>query len=118
MLRGTKFEMPNLTVQIVRWVDDYQPGIVACEFEDAEGRRHVIVEKLPVVSEAALDAASRYPQTGAVRCEILARWRDGRGRELVRITTDHPDAVESTEGLSQFLIFASQLSEEPGSRPG
>jgi hypothetical protein len=107
--------MPALSVQIVRWVDDYQPGIVACEFEDAEGHCHVVIDKVPIVTAANLDAASRYPQPGAIRCEILARWRDAQGRELVRISTARPDAVESTEGLSQFVVFASQLPAEPGS---
>ena len=30
-------EITELAVEIVRFVDDYQPGIVACEFFDAEG---------------------------------------------------------------------------------
>jgi len=28
----------NLAVEIVRWVEDYQPGIVPCELVDAGGR--------------------------------------------------------------------------------
>ena len=32
-------EITELAVEIVRFVDDYQPGIVACEFFDAEGYR-------------------------------------------------------------------------------
>ena len=40
----------NISVQIVRFVDEYQPGIVACEFLDAAGHCHTIIAKVPLVS--------------------------------------------------------------------
>src|SRR5260370_26417835 len=101
--------MPALAIQIVRWVDDSEPGIVACEFEDAQGRRQTVVEKLPIVTDAGLDAASTYPQPGVIRCQVLTRWRDSQGYEFARISADRPDTVESTEGLSEFIVLASQL---------
>ena len=104
--------MPRLNVQIVRWVEDYQPGIVSCEFEDATGRRHTVIEKLPVVANAELDAASAYPHPGVIRCQVLARWQDSQGRELARISTLRPDDVESTEGLSEFVVCTNQLSPD------
>ncbi len=103
----------NLAVQIVRWVEDYQPGIVGCELVDAEGRRHAFIEKLPIVTTERLEATSTYPQPGDIRCEVLAGWRDGSGRGLVRVTTNIPDFVESTEGLSEFVVLATQLSPAP-----
>jgi|SRR5579859_3632434 len=104
----------NLAVEIVRWVKDYQPGIVACELVDADGRRHTFIEKLPIVTAEWLDAASPYPQPGTIQCEVLARWQDTCGREQVRISTERPYAIESAEGLSVFIVLATQLSVTPG----
>ena len=97
-------------VQIVRFVDDHQPGWVECEFVDAEGHSHTIIEKVPVVTSEDLDAESRYPKAGTVRCEILKQYRDNEGRELVFITTDKPLGIESTEGESEFTVLASLIT--------
>jgi len=101
----------ELAVQIVRFVQEHQPPIVASDFEDVEGCRHTFVDKVLIFSSEWLAPDSEYPQPGGVRCEILARWRDTRGRELVRITTEKPDHVESTNGLSEFVVLSSQISE-------
>jgi hypothetical protein len=82
--------MLALTVQITRYVDDHFPGSVECIFQDAEGKNHVFVEKLPVVSREALDVTSTYPAIGAMDCESELAWTDAAGRRLVRISTDHP----------------------------
>jgi hypothetical protein len=100
----------ELAVQIMRFVDDPQPGVVAAEFVDAVGRRHTLIDKIHLFSEAMLDASSAYPQPGAVRCEVLLRKQDAQKREIVRITTLRPDSVESTEGLSEFEVLPPQLS--------
>lgn len=100
----------QLTVQIVSFVNEGFPGWVACEFVDVEGRNHTLVDKVPLFSTEDLDATSLYPQLGTVRCEILTQMKDTQGREVVRLTTARPDGVESTEGLSEFVVFASQLS--------
>jgi hypothetical protein len=100
----------ELEVQIVRFVEEHQPPIVAAEFSDAEGRRHTFVEKVAIFSSDWLRADSKYPQPGAIRCEIVARWQDAQGRRLVRVTTEKPDSVESTEGLSEFVVMSTQVS--------
>jgi hypothetical protein len=103
--------MMELAVQVVRFVSgDPQPGVVACEFVDAEGRRHTLIDKVPICCFEHLDAHSTYPQPGAVRCEVLARWRDDTGRDAVRVTIDLPDHVESSEGVSEFVVLSTQLS--------
>ena len=102
--------MAQLAVQIARFVDDSQPGWVACEFEDAEGRRHTLVDKVPIFADRILNASSVYPQTGSARCEIFRRWKDRGARELVHISTARPDGIESTEGLSEFVVLSSQVS--------
>jgi hypothetical protein len=95
----------------IRFVQDHQPPIVACDFDDAEGHHHTLVDKVLIFRSEWLSPDSKYPQPGSVRCEILGRWRDVSGRELVRITIEKPDHVESTKGLSEFLVVSSQLSE-------
>jgi hypothetical protein len=41
--------MKELAIQIVRCLDDqHQPGWVECDFIDADGRRHVLVDKIPI----------------------------------------------------------------------
>jgi hypothetical protein len=99
-----------LKVQIVRLVDDAQPGWVACEFGDAEGRRHTLIDKVPIFTGVMLDGTSVYPQSGEVACEILGEWKDARGRNIVRISTDRPYGITSNEGLREFVVLSSQLS--------
>ncbi|HXA52724.1 MAG TPA: hypothetical protein VNV86_20550 [Candidatus Acidoferrum sp.] len=107
-------ELGELAVDIVRFVDDCQPGIVAGEFVDAEDRHHTIVDTVPMFGvDALLDANSRYPQPGAVRCTVLKRWSDAQGRELISISTAWPDVVESTEEDAEFVVLSTQVSPIP-----
>jgi len=104
-------KLSQLAVQILRFVDDAQPGWVACEFDDAAGRLHVIIDKVPIFTDKMLDATSVYPQPGWVGCEILARWKDASGRELLRVSTATPGWVNSTEELSEFVVLSSQVAD-------
>lgn len=105
----SEVEHRALKVKIVRYVDDCQPGIVECEFQDAQGRSHKVIDKVPIFTDELLSAQSTYPAPGAIACEILDQWRDTRGRDLVRISIARPWGDESTEGLSEFIVVASQL---------
>ena len=102
--------MENLAVEITRFVDDHQPGWVECEFVDAAGSRHILVDKVPILSLESLDATSNYPRVGFARCEVFHRWKDDRGRKLARISIASPDGIESTQGLSEFVVLFTQLS--------
>ncbi len=106
--------MSALEVQIVRFVEDSQPGWAECEFVDVSGHRHTLCDKVPIFSTEYLDANSAFPQPGVADCEVLARWKEEDGRELVRITTIRPYGIESREGLSEFVVFAKQLVEDCG----
>jgi hypothetical protein len=99
-----------LTVQIVRFVDDRFPGWVECNFLDADSVRHSIVDKYPQFTTVILDETSVYPQLGEAPCEVLELLRDSQGRELARITLARPGGMESKEGLSEFIVEATQLS--------
>ena len=104
--------LDQLAVQIVRFVDDAQPGWVACEFLDAHGHTHTLIDKVPIFTDKILEATSVYPQPGSVGCEVLARWKDASGRELLRVSTAKPCWITSTEELSEFVVLPSQISEE------
>lgn len=115
-MSGMGPELGLLVVQIVRWVDDHFPGFVVCEFVDAWKRVHALTDKVPMVSTNDLDATSIYPQPGGIRCTVLERWRELRAEELgelVRVYIGYPDAMETTEGLQEFVVQSSQVTWIP-----
>jgi hypothetical protein len=101
-----KEESRDVAVQIVRFVDAHNPGVVECTLIDAEGVTHSFIDKVPIFTNEMLVADSLYPQPGSLGCTILAQWQDSKGRSLMRINT-----IESTEGLSAFVVLSAQLSE-------
>jgi hypothetical protein len=103
-------EFVDLAVQIVRFVDDYQPGIVELEFTDAAGANHRLIDKAPIFTSATLSADSIYPQPGAVRCSLLRVRQDMGGRRLFTISTAEPFSIETGEGLTEFDVLPSQIS--------
>jgi hypothetical protein len=105
----------ELIVEITRFVDDHFPGIVECAFLDAGGRRHLVVDKVPVFTLEDLFADSVYPRPGIIRCQIEREWTDEDGCRLAFIRTENPSGVETAEGLSTFTVLRSQLS--PSGRP-
>jgi hypothetical protein len=102
--------MASIQVSIIRFVDEHQPGFVEAEFADAGGTTHTLVDKVPVFSLEDLWSDSVYPQPGFARCEVLARSEDSQGRKLARVTIAKPDSLESTRGLSEFVVLESQIS--------
>ena len=100
--------MPLLAVKIVAFVDECQPGVVACEFTDADGNRHTIVDKVPIFSTEQLWSDSTYPVAGEADCYILKTWLDATGRELAQIRI----AQESLDGLCEFTVLASQIRQD------
>ena len=107
-------EIANLRVRIVRYVDAHQPGWVVCEFEDAEGFTHAVVDKVPILMRENLDQGSAYPKSGLMQCEVIERWLDANGRGVARITIDRPLSNETSEGKTEFVVYAAQLSTGAG----
>jgi hypothetical protein len=108
----TRKDACKLAVQILRFVDEHQPGFVECEFEDVEGRRHRIIEKIPVLTAERLWSDSDYPVPGTMPCLVLDRRTDARGREVVQITTEYPRHRRCEEGLAEFTVLSSQVSTD------
>lgn len=104
--------MPGVKIQIVRFVDDYQPGIVECQLIDAHGRTWSFVEKIPIVTAEDIWRESAYPRPAVVDCVIIARIRDDSGREIVQIDTDKPWGVESVEGNTRFEVLPDAIVTE------
>ena len=102
--------MHFIFVQILRFVDSDFPGWVECELVDAKDCHHTLRDKVPIFTAELLDADSQYPRLAAVPCEILGRFQDEKGRELVRVSIEQPCCVESTEGLSEFVVLASLVT--------
>jgi len=101
-----------VSIQIERFIDDHQPGFVECRLVDAFGRSHLFVEKIPIVTAANLWSDSSYPQAGEIACEILSESIDATGRKLAHVNTDRPWSVESTEGVSSFVVLTSQVVQQ------
>lgn len=103
--------MPCLRVEIVAFVDEYQPGIVRCTFVDAEGKRHTFIEKVPVVTAQNLWSDSDYPQKGTVPCDSVQRSNDATGRRLACVTIDVCDSMDLPRHSAQYVVLESQLTD-------
>jgi hypothetical protein len=103
-----------LVVQIERWVSSSVPGWVDCEFVDADGRLHTVREKwVCVATEDLLGPDDKYPRPGFIPCEALDRWADADGRRLIRISTEAPHLLQSTDGRAEFVVLESQVVPDP-----
>jgi len=85
----------------VRYVEAYQPGIVECQFSDAEGKLHSIICKMPCVTDADLWWDSEYPQPGDMECVVRGLPVQG----AVRVTLSE----ETTDGRSEFIVCEADL---------
>jgi hypothetical protein len=103
------FRVTTVPLKIVRCISEEFPGFVAGELVDAYGRTHTFVDKGPVIAGDYLTAESGFPCAGVLACEIMQQWTSDDGRELVRITTERPWDVPSTENEYQFVVLAEQL---------
>jgi hypothetical protein len=66
----------EVQVEIVRFIEACQPNIVEARFFDSEARCHTFIDKSAIFStDWSLDEATKYPQPGVIRCQVLARWQ-------------------------------------------
>lgn len=84
-----------------------------CELVDAAGQHHIIRDKVPIFTTEDLDADSKYPRPGSILCEVMARYKDENGSELVRVSTEKPYYIESTKGLFEFTVPAILVTLNP-----
>jgi len=68
-----------------------------------------LCRKLPIVTNEDLWSTSSYPCEGAIACQLLAQWEGVGGQDLSRIDTSKPWGVESSSGVTEFVVASSQL---------
>lgn len=101
--------MKAIAIEITRLVDDSAyPPCVECQLVDAEGQAHRFVEKDAIVTARAVEV---FPSVGFIACEVESEWVDSEGRALVHASTTRPWGVESTAGISRFVVLAEQIRE-------
>ena len=98
--------------QIVRWVDDHQPGFVECRFIDSVGVEWAIVEKLPIVTLVELRSTSSFPQPAIIACEVISSGEDGSDRDIADVSTQKPWGIEATDGTTKFQIFVDHTTPQ------
>jgi hypothetical protein len=96
--------MPSLSVSVVRFINEHQPGFVECSLSDAHGHVHLFEEKAPVVSAENLSSTSAYPRSGHIECRVQEEWKESDGRYFVRVSTEEPFHIESTTGATEFVV--------------
>jgi hypothetical protein len=107
----------RLSVQIDRYVEAYQPGIIECSFIDAYGVKHLIIEKMPYVTDEDLWWNSVYPRPGSIECQIVKEFTDQNGDRLVRVDTELLRQIQSTTGTTQFVVHRGQVQVDGGMLP-
>jgi len=105
--------MTSVCVEITRWLEDYQPGIVECRLVDASDREWLFIEKVPVVTkDVSVSASSLYPMKGLIACRVIAYVEDLNRRRTVRITTEDPCHVATVDGQNVFEVRPEQILTE------
>ena len=105
--------MFTVAIKIVRYISDANPGFVAGELVDTYGQVHTFEDKVPVIAVGYPNAESDYPCDGVLGCEVVERWVEDDGRKLVRIDTEKPWDIASTDAKYHFVVLAEQVSEQP-----
>ena len=85
--------------------------VVECNYHDAFGAEHIVMEKVPVVTTKNITANDRFPQKGSIRCSLLRKYADvGAGRVVV-VSTELPDHVRAMDRCSEFHLFENQIED-------
>ncbi len=105
--------LPAIPLHIAGFIDDHAPDYLACVLRDAHGIEHKFILTTRAASREDLTADSTYPQPGTLACQIEFEWEDDAGIALARVSTRKPWAAASIEGMSSFVVPASQLLREP-----
>lgn len=103
--------MKAIKILITDFIDEHQPGFVKCKFYDALGKQHIVLEKIPVVTDKYLDINSAYPQDGVIACEVIEEGESLNGQKIFKINTANPWGVETIDGFTEFAVFEEQIIE-------
>lgn len=95
--------MTAVRAEATRWLDDNQPGWVEVVLADADGKRWVVAEKVPVLGDESLTRDAAYPRSTLVPCEAGSEVVEGR----VAVTLLH--GIEAQGGQSRFVVESSSV---------
>jgi hypothetical protein len=104
--------MYQIKIQILKIIDySFYPGLVECLLIDAWSNNHIFNDKIPIVTTQDLDTTSKFPQEGAIRCELIREWIDDDSRRIITVSTEKPDYVETVNEICEFDLLLHQVSE-------
>jgi hypothetical protein len=106
-------DMSEIRVQITRFVEAYQPGLVECQLIDAWGKTWTFIEKIPVVTSENIWENTCYPQPGVIACRIVNEQIDAAGRRILTVDTEDPWGIESVTGEKRFDVLLEQVIDKP-----
>ncbi|MDQ0372059.1 hypothetical protein [Cellulomonas humilata] len=86
----------------MRWASDDFPGWIQAVVLDAHGRRHQIVEKVPVLTSLVITADSSLP----IEFWLSAEMESIRGDE-VAVSFSH--GVATTDGVKELTISSADV---------
>ena len=99
--------MVECKVTVIEAFDlDYYPGWCKAVLKDSDGDEHILVDKLPVIGVTD-DEISKLPLEKFIRVEII----NDLGN-IVEITTEKPDGIETEDGESHFMVFKDIIKIE------
>jgi hypothetical protein len=99
-----------INVTIVRWYENYPPGIIECQFSDRFGKSWHLAVKFYDATDKELYPESEYPLPGAILCKVLSGSRLEDGRATAVIELEIPFQNLTHEGVDCFEVFAEQLN--------
>ena len=87
--------MTHAKIEIIRFVDDAQPGWVEAVLVDAWKQKWSFVQKTPSFTDGYLDAESEYPIEAVLQCKIVGGYLD-RDERLVAIIRAADECTDRT----------------------
>lgn len=92
--------MVKCKVKIIEVFDfDYYPGWCRAVLTDANGKEHVLVDKLPVIG-LDIEEISEIPLEKYIRAELVNDYGN-----TVEIDTAIPDGIETENGETHFVVL-------------
>lgn len=106
----------SVRCEIVRWLaDEPQPGWVEARLLDAAGHVWEFHDKPPIFTTQPVTPTTEFPISGEIRCTVLSRLETVK-RKVVKIATHMPDGLESTDGITEFMVDSDLLVQRSGRR--
>lgn len=90
----------------VGWADDAFPGFVEVLITDAEGEKHRVIEKPPVIGDDRLTRDAAYPMSVTLPCDVTKEALDG----TLHVALRH--GIESVDGKTHFRVASASVSDE------